>query len=135
MDQAFAEARAAAARGEVPVGAVLVDGATGEVVAAAGNRGRGVTWAASLSLCGRNSALKCLFARQARFTMTQFIKMTSDSILYVISARRPVWRRHPSKSIIWIIDHPSSHRAFAVSTRPGAKALHRFPDRPQACKT
>ena len=38
MVQALEEARAAAARGEVPVGAVLVDGATGEVVAAAGNR-------------------------------------------------------------------------------------------------
>ena len=40
MEQALEEARAAAARGEVPVGAVLVDGATGEVVAAAGNRTR-----------------------------------------------------------------------------------------------
>ena len=38
MERALEEARAAAARGEVPVGAVLVDGATGEVVAAAGNR-------------------------------------------------------------------------------------------------
>ena len=40
MEQALEEARAAVARGEVPVGAVLVDGATGEVVAAAGNRTR-----------------------------------------------------------------------------------------------
>ena len=39
MDQALREARAAAARGEVPVGAVLV-GADGEVLAAAGNRTR-----------------------------------------------------------------------------------------------
>lgn len=39
MDAALAEARAAAARGEVPVGAVLVD-AAGKVVAAAGNRTR-----------------------------------------------------------------------------------------------
>ncbi len=38
MDLALAEARAAAAAGEVPVGAVLVDGATGAVVAAAHNR-------------------------------------------------------------------------------------------------
>jgi tRNA(Arg) A34 adenosine deaminase TadA len=38
MDQALEEAEAAAARGEVPVGAVLVDGATGEVLARAGNR-------------------------------------------------------------------------------------------------
>lgn len=37
MPQALAEARAAAARGEVPVGAVLTD-AAGRVVAAAGNR-------------------------------------------------------------------------------------------------
>ena len=37
MALALAEAEAAAARGEVPVGAVLVD-AEGEVVAAAGNR-------------------------------------------------------------------------------------------------
>ncbi|MDX6750306.1 nucleoside deaminase [Geminicoccaceae bacterium 1502E] len=37
MRQALAEARAAAARGEVPVGAVLVD-AGGTVLAAAGNR-------------------------------------------------------------------------------------------------
>jgi tRNA(adenine34) deaminase len=36
MDQALAEARAAAARGEVPVGAVLVR--DGVVIAAAGNR-------------------------------------------------------------------------------------------------
>lgn len=34
---ALAEASAAAARGEVPVGAVLVDGTTGAVVAASGN--------------------------------------------------------------------------------------------------
>lgn len=38
MDQAIEEAAAAAARGEVPVGAVLVDAATGEVLARAGNR-------------------------------------------------------------------------------------------------
>lgn len=38
MDIAFAEARAAAARGEVPVGAVVVDPATGAVLARAGNR-------------------------------------------------------------------------------------------------
>ncbi len=37
MALALAEAEAAAARGEVPVGAVLIDGA-GQVVAAAGNR-------------------------------------------------------------------------------------------------
>ena len=39
MDQALAEARAAGARGEVPVGAVVVD-RQGRVVAAAGNRTR-----------------------------------------------------------------------------------------------
>lgn len=38
MAQALAEARAAAGRGEVPVGAVLVDSATGAVLARAGNR-------------------------------------------------------------------------------------------------
>jgi len=38
MDLALDEARAAAARGEVPVGAVLVDPETGVVVARAGNR-------------------------------------------------------------------------------------------------
>ncbi|MBI1245984.1 MAG: nucleoside deaminase [Alphaproteobacteria bacterium] len=38
MDRALAEARAAADAGEVPVGAVLVDGTTGEIVAAAHNR-------------------------------------------------------------------------------------------------
>ncbi len=38
MNAALAEARAAADRGEVPVGAVLVDGQTGEIVARAGNR-------------------------------------------------------------------------------------------------
>ncbi len=37
MEMAFQEARAAAARGEVPVGAVVVSG-TGVVLAAAGNR-------------------------------------------------------------------------------------------------
>lgn len=37
MDLALAEARAAAARGEVPVGAVLVDGVKRTVLAAAGN--------------------------------------------------------------------------------------------------
>lgn len=41
MDLALDEARAAAARGEVPVGAVLVDPGTGEVVARAGNRVEG----------------------------------------------------------------------------------------------
>ncbi len=39
MEQALSEARAAAKRGEVPVGAVLV-GPAGEVVAATGNRTR-----------------------------------------------------------------------------------------------
>ena len=39
MDQALAEARAAAERGEVPVGAVVVD-PSGSVVASAGNRTR-----------------------------------------------------------------------------------------------
>jgi tRNA(Arg) A34 adenosine deaminase TadA len=38
MELALAEAEAAAARGEVPVGAVLVDGASGEVLARAHNR-------------------------------------------------------------------------------------------------
>ena len=38
MDMALAEAKAAAERGEVPVGAVLVDGRTGKVLAQAGNR-------------------------------------------------------------------------------------------------
>jgi tRNA(Arg) A34 adenosine deaminase TadA len=38
MARALAEARAAAERGEVPIGAVVVDGATGAVLAAAGNR-------------------------------------------------------------------------------------------------
>jgi len=38
MALAFAEAERAFARGEVPVGAVVVDGATGAVLAAAGNR-------------------------------------------------------------------------------------------------
>ncbi len=39
MARALAEARAAGGRGEVPVGAVVVDGASGAVLAAAGNRG------------------------------------------------------------------------------------------------
>lgn len=38
MDLALEEARAAAERGEVPVGAVIVDGASGEVLASDGNR-------------------------------------------------------------------------------------------------
>ena len=38
MELAFAEAEQAARRGEVPVGAVLVDGASGSILAAAGNR-------------------------------------------------------------------------------------------------
>ncbi|MEX2454544.1 MAG: nucleoside deaminase [Rhodospirillaceae bacterium] len=38
MAMALDEARAAAARGEVPVGAVLVDGSSGAVLARAGNR-------------------------------------------------------------------------------------------------
>lgn len=38
MELALEEAEAAAARGEVPVGAVIVDTATGEVLARAGNR-------------------------------------------------------------------------------------------------
>jgi tRNA(Arg) A34 adenosine deaminase TadA len=38
MDLALAEAEAAGARGEVPVGAVLVDGASGSLLARSGNR-------------------------------------------------------------------------------------------------
>lgn len=41
MDVAFAEAEAAARRGEVPVGAVIVDAATGQILARAGNRVEG----------------------------------------------------------------------------------------------
>ncbi len=37
MELAFAQAEAAGARGEIPVGAVLVDSASGEILAAAGN--------------------------------------------------------------------------------------------------
>ena len=40
MDIALDEARSAAQRGEVPVGAVLIDPATGTIVARAGNRTR-----------------------------------------------------------------------------------------------
>lgn len=42
MPEALAEARAAAARGEAPVGAVIVDPASGRIVAAAGNETRGL---------------------------------------------------------------------------------------------
>lgn len=38
MQRALREAEAAAARGEVPVGAVIVDPASGEILAACGNR-------------------------------------------------------------------------------------------------
>ena len=38
MEEALEQARAAAERGEVPVGAVIVDSATGIVLSAAGNR-------------------------------------------------------------------------------------------------
>lgn len=38
MTAAFAQAEAAAARGEVPIGAVVVEAATGRILAAAGNR-------------------------------------------------------------------------------------------------
>jgi tRNA(Arg) A34 adenosine deaminase TadA/RimJ/RimL family protein N-acetyltransferase len=38
MARAFAEAEAARDRGEAPIGAVVVDGRTGEILAAAGNR-------------------------------------------------------------------------------------------------
>jgi tRNA(Arg) A34 adenosine deaminase TadA len=38
MEQALAQAESAATRGEVPVGAVLVDTKSGEAVAASGNR-------------------------------------------------------------------------------------------------
>ncbi len=38
MDRALKEAEKAAARGEVPIGAVIVDGKSGEVLAVAGNR-------------------------------------------------------------------------------------------------
>ncbi len=41
MELALAEAAAAAGRGEVPVGAVLVDGESGAVLARAGNRTEG----------------------------------------------------------------------------------------------
>lgn len=40
MGEALSEARAAAARGEAPIGAVIVDPATGAIIAAAGNETR-----------------------------------------------------------------------------------------------
>lgn len=56
METALAEARAAAERGEVPVGAVLVD-AAGTVVAQAGNRTR--------ELCDPTAHAEILVIRQA----------------------------------------------------------------------
>ena len=38
MEQALAEAEAAGRRGEVPVGCVLIEGTSGKIIAAAGNR-------------------------------------------------------------------------------------------------
>lgn len=38
MEQAFQQARAAEARGEVPIGAVIVEAGTGQILAADGNR-------------------------------------------------------------------------------------------------
>ncbi len=56
MDAALAQAEAAAARGEVPVGAVIVD-AAGQVVAQAGNRTR--------ELCDPSAHAEILAIRQA----------------------------------------------------------------------
>ena len=56
MDQALAEARAAAERGEVPVGAVVV-GPDGAVLAAAGNRTR--------ELCDPSAHAEVLAIREA----------------------------------------------------------------------
>ncbi|MER5172739.1 nucleoside deaminase [Thioclava kandeliae] len=56
MDQALLEARAAAARGEVPVGAVIV-APSGEVVARAGNRTR--------ELCDPTAHAEVLAIREA----------------------------------------------------------------------
>lgn len=55
MDQALEEARAAAARGEVPVGAVVVAG--GQVIARAGNRTR--------ELCDPTAHAEILAIREA----------------------------------------------------------------------
>ncbi|MFV3076470.1 nucleoside deaminase [Niveispirillum fermenti] len=57
MDIAFAEAAAAAVRGEVPVGAVIIDPATGRVLAAAGNR--------TEELCDPTAHAEVLAIRQA----------------------------------------------------------------------
>jgi len=57
MGLALAEAQAAAAAGETPVGAVIVDPASGEVIAAAGN--------APVSQCDPSAHAEILALRQA----------------------------------------------------------------------
>lgn len=57
MEVALAEARAAAARGETPVGAVISDPATGEILARAGNRTR--------ELCDPTAHAEILVIREA----------------------------------------------------------------------
>lgn len=57
MDIAFAEAEKAAARGEVPVGAVIVDPVTGAVLGTAGNR--------TEELCDPTAHAEILAIRQA----------------------------------------------------------------------
>ncbi len=60
MGEAMAEARAASKRGEVPVGAVLVDNQTGTIVARAGNAPIGICdpTAHAEILCLRDAAYK-----------------------------------------------------------------------------
>lgn len=73
MIQALAEAEAAEARGEVPVGAVIVDSLSGRVIAAAGNR--------VLELKDPTAHAEMLAIREAARIMGSERLMTAD--LYV----------------------------------------------------
>ncbi len=61
MDMALEEARSAAARGEVPVGAVVVEGVSGRVLARAGNR--------TEELCDPTAHAEMLVLRHAAATI------------------------------------------------------------------
>ncbi|MEP6343445.1 MAG: tRNA adenosine(34) deaminase TadA [Maricaulaceae bacterium] len=64
MREALAEAQAASSRGEVPVGAILVDSASGDIIARAGN--------APIGICDPTAHAEILVLRDAAYAKNNY---------------------------------------------------------------
>lgn len=128
MDQALEEARAAAARGEVPVGAVIV-GADGAVIARAGNRMRAehdptahaeiIALRAACARLGRARLTDC-----ALYVTLEPCAMCAGAIAQARIARLYFAASDPKSGGVLhgarVFSHPQAHRAPEIYDGIGA---------------